>query len=193
MKIISQSKKGIITNAIKTHNELAEDELASLRFAFGEGTADYADYQVRRNGKNELLGVKPYTHSAAKSAAIEEATAQPDIMDAMQVVYGRGRAKAQAVKKYADAGFTENEVKEAVLPHRDDTLIDGYLARHGLTRYAVAQKTGTSQTTLANAAARDTAKGLSAKVISTIAMAIGTDAGKVLNDLIYLEAERDVR
>lgn len=189
MQIKSQTKTGIIMNALKSWEELADDEREAVTFRSGESKEDYRCYQVRRNSKNELLGVRPYFYTEAKSKAIDEAgRGGQNFLDLMQVQFGRGKEKAEAKRRLERQGVKADLITR---PVSKGNLLDTYLSHFDLTRYAVAQKTGIGQSTLQKAAATNTANGLSVKVIASIAMAIGTDPGRVVNDLITLEAQRD--
>ena len=114
MKIKQQTKSGIITEAIKTYDELAEDEVQSLVFAFGDSQEDFADYQVRRNGKGVLLGVRPNNYTEEKSQRVrEDGDAAQRYMDAMAVLYGHGEVKAAAEQRMSDKGVDVDAVEKA--------------------------------------------------------------------------------
>jgi len=114
MKIKQQTKSGIITEAIKTYDELAEDEVQSLVFAFGDSQEDFVDYQVRRNGKGVLLGVRPNNYTEEKSQRVrEDGDAAQRYMDAMAVLYGHGEVKAAAEQRMSDKGVDVDAVEKA--------------------------------------------------------------------------------
>lgn len=188
MEIIEQNSK-VLLNVVKSYSELTPDELDKLIFPSGESKDDYADYQVRRNGKNEVIGVRPYSFTEERKADIERGRQQSqNWLDALQVQYGHGKDKSQAKKRLGEQGI-DARILTPLPPYKN--LIDSYLADFDTTRYEVAKKSGIAATTLQNAARKNTAFGLNTKVVGAIAYTIGTEPGKVLNDLMMLEAHRD--
>lgn len=104
MKIIDQNTNTILS-CIKSYDELASDELDRLRFAVDESKDDFDTYQVRRNGKGVVIGVAPYDFSLAKNKAVDEGTKRAqDWFDMLQVQYGHGKAKSEAVARLRAKG-----------------------------------------------------------------------------------------
>lgn len=110
MIIKDQTKNGQIVNAIKSYDELTDEEKAALTFAWTESKEDYANYQVRYNKHGFLLGVKGHDLSEKK---IKELS-QPhiDMVDSMQLLYGKKHSCAyQSAKKRVRA--TNNQINQA--------------------------------------------------------------------------------
>lgn len=189
MKIIDQNKNTIL-NCVKSYDELAADELDQLRFAVGESKDDFDTYQVRRNGKGVVIGVAPYDFSESKEKAIDEGTKRAqDWFDMLQVQYGQGKAKSEAVARLRAKGIDTDILTP--MPAADN-LLDSYLSDFSVTRYEVAKQSGIAASTLQRAAEKNSAFGLNTKVVGAVAYTIGTDPGRVLNDLVMLEVQRDL-
>jgi len=106
MKILAQAKNGNITMAIKDYEELNEVELNQLTFAYGKSKDDFVNYQVRYNKKGELLGVQAHDSNST------DTDVDPDIIDAMNVIYGNKQQASQAHAKY---GKNAPTIKQARL------------------------------------------------------------------------------
>ena len=112
MIIKDQANNGQILNALKSYDELTDEEKEALIFAWTESKEDYANYQVRYNKHGLLLGVKGHDFSEKKIKEL----GQPhiDMVDSMQLLYGNKHSKAyQAAKKRA--GVTNKQVNDARL------------------------------------------------------------------------------
>ena len=108
MIIKDQAKNGQIVNAIKSYDELTDDEQARLIIPAGQSKDDYINYQVRYNKKGRLLGVAVHElKETAEDTGI-------DIVDSMQLLFGNKHSKAyQAAKKRV--GVTNDQVNSARL------------------------------------------------------------------------------
>lgn len=191
MKIDQQHPNGTIMNAIKTYDELADDEKARIDLPFGDTIEDYSTYRVRRNKKNELRSVVGANYSSKRKAEIASRANEPNIVDAMNVLYGKGKQKAEAVAKYRASGIDEKQVETVFNPVRKNNLLDAYLEQQGITRYQVAKQSGIAETTLMNAAKKSRAIDINTKIIIAIAKTLQKEPGDVLNELIMTEAHRD--
>ena len=203
--IINQTaKNGVVVNALKTYEELTEAEKDAMIFHAGETTWNYKNYQVRYNKKAELIGVQGHDFSDEYRAELDARMGQPDIIDAMNVVYGKGEEKKNALAKFANANFTEEEAKATsekaandiakAVDHSEPTsLLDEYLESKNITRYAVSKASGMASTTLANAAKRVSTVNISSKVMAAVAKSLNITPGQVFNDLVLLEANRDTK
>ncbi|WP_255323883.1 helix-turn-helix domain-containing protein [Lacticaseibacillus paracasei] len=191
MKIDQQHPNGTIMNAIKTYDELADDEKARIDLPFGDTIEDYSTYRVRRNKKNELRSVVGANYSSKRKAEIARRANEPNIVDAMNVLYGKGKQKAEAVAKYRASGIDEKQVEAVFNPVRKNNLLDAYLEQQGITRYQVAKQSGIAETTLMNAAKKSRAIDINTKIIIAIAKTLQKEPGDVLNELIMTEAHRD--
>lgn len=67
-------------------------------------------------------------------------------------------------------------------------VIDTYARNHGLTRYAIAKKTGVSPTMLQRASQKTVSK-MSGEVFSALGQAAGQTPGTVMDELIRLEVD----
>ena len=108
MIIKDQTKNGQIVNAIKSYDELTDDEQAHLIIPAGQSKDDYINYQVRYNKKGKLLGVAVHE--------LKETTEDTgiDMVDSMQLLFGSKHSKAyQAAKKRV--GVTNKQVNDARL------------------------------------------------------------------------------
>lgn len=191
MRIDQQHPNGTIMNAIKTYDELADDEKARIGLPFGDTIEDYSTYRVRRNKKNELRSVVGANYSSKRTAEIARRANEPNIVDAMNVLYGKGKQKAEAVAKYRASGIDEKQVEAVFNPVRKNNLLDAYLEQQGITRYQVAKQSGIAETTLMNAAKKSRAIDINTKIIIAIAKTLQKEPGDVLNELIMTEAHRD--
>lgn len=191
MRIDQQHPNGTIMNAIKTYDELADDEKAHIGLPFGDTIEDYSTYRVRRNKKNELRSVVGVNYSSKRKAEIASRANEPNIVDAMNVLYGKGKQKAEAVAKYRASGIDEKQVETVFNPVRKSNLLDAYLEQQGTTRYQVAKQSGIAETTLMNAAKKSRAIDINTKIIIAIAKTLQKEPGDVLNELIMTEAHRD--
>ncbi|WP_225433873.1 hypothetical protein [Lacticaseibacillus paracasei] len=191
MRIDQQHPNGTIMNAIKTYDELADDEKARIGLPFGDTIEDYSTYRVRRNKKNELRSVVGANYSSKRKAEIASRANEPDIVDAMNILYGKGKQKAEAVAKYRASGIDEKQVEAVFNPVRKSNLLDAYLDQQNTTRYQVAKQSGIAETTLMNAAKKSRAIDINTKIIIAIAKTLQKEPGDVLNELIMTEAHRD--
>lgn len=108
MIIRGQAKNGQIVNAIKSYNELTDNEQAHLMLPYGDSKDDYINYQVRYNRKGTLLGVSG--HELKET----DEDAGVDMVDSMQLLFGNKRSKAyQSAKKRA--GVASKQVNDARL------------------------------------------------------------------------------
>ncbi|MEN2665544.1 hypothetical protein AAG897_12715 [Lacticaseibacillus rhamnosus] len=191
MRVFQQHSSGIILNAIKSYDELTDEEKAAMRLEYGTSKEDYATYQVRRNKHNEIRQVTGYEYSAKKKAEIKAQSSKPSIVDAMNVLYGKGKQKAEAVDKYREAGIDPKDVESTLNPVRHGNLLDAYLEEQGTTRYQVSKKGDIASMTLANAAKKARAIEISTRVILAIAKALQKKPGEVLDGLILTEVHLD--
>lgn len=191
MRVFQQHSSGIILNAIKSYDELTDEEKAAMILAYGTSKEDYDTYQVRRNKHNEIRQVTGYEYSEKRKAEIEAQSSKPNIVDAMNVLYGKGRQKADAVDKYREAGIDPKDVDHALNPVRHGNLLDTYLEEQGTTRYQVSKKGDIASMTLSNAAKKALAIEISTRVILAIAKALQKKPGEVLDGLILTEVHLD--
>ncbi|UYN56965.1 hypothetical protein OFW50_02350 [Lacticaseibacillus chiayiensis] len=191
MRIDQQHPNGTIMNAIKTYDELADDEKARIVLPFGDTIEDYSTYRVRRNKKNEIRSVVGANYSSKRKAEIASRANEPNIVDAMNVLYGKGKQKDEAVAKYRASGIDEKQVEAVFNPVRKSNLLDAYLEQQSTTRYQVAKQSGIAETTLMNAAKKSRAIDINTKIIIAIAKTLQKEPGDVLNELIMTEAHRD--
>lgn len=191
MRIDQQHPNGTIMNAIKTYDELADDEKARIGLPFGDTIEDYSTYRVRRNKKNELRSVVGANYSSKRKAEIASRTNEPNIVDAMNILYGKGKQKAEAAAKYRASGIDEKHVETVFNPVHKSNLLDAYLEQQNTTRYQVAKQSGIAETTLMNAAKKSRAIDINTKIIIAIAKTLQKEPGDVLNELIMTEAHRD--
>lgn len=108
MIIKDRAKNGQVLNAIKSYDELTDEELANLIIPDGQSKDDYINYQVRYNKKGKLLGVSVYEMKENKEDA------GIDMVDSMQLLFGNKHSKTyQSAKKRA--GVTNKQVNAARL------------------------------------------------------------------------------
>lgn len=191
MRIDQQHPNGTVMNAVKTYDELTDDEQSKMILPHGETIEDYSTYRVRRNKKNELRSVTGEDYSAKRSAEIAARSAQPNIVDAMNILYGKGKQKADASAKYRASGIDEKHVKAVFNPVHKNNLLDAYLEQQNTTRYQVSKQSGIAETTLMNAAKKSRAIDINTKIIIAVAKTLQKEPGDVLNELIMTEARRD--
>lgn len=199
MKIDQQHPNGTIMNAVKTYNELTNDEKAAMTFKKGYTIEDYDNYRIRRNRKNEIISAEGRALSAkgnfkdfAEREKFEaEHPAGPNIVDAMNILYGKDKQKDEAVAKYRASDIDEKQVEAVFNPVRKSNLLDAYLEQQNTTRYQVAKQSGIAETTLMNAAKKSRAIDINTKIIIAIAKTLQKEPGDVLNELIMTEAHRD--
>lgn len=191
MRIDQQHPNGTVMNAVKTYDELTKDEQSKMVLPYGETVEDYSTYRVRRNKKNELRSVTGEDYSAKRSTEIAARSAQPNIVDAMNVLYGKGKQKAEAVAKYRASGIDEKHVKAVFNPVHKNNLLDAYLEQQNTTRYQVSKQSGIAETTLMNAAKKSRAIDINTKIIIAVAKTLQKEPGDVLNELIMTEAHRN--
>ena len=191
MRIDQQHPNGTVMNAVKTYDELTKDEQSKMVLPYGETVEDYSTYRVRRNKKNELRSVTGEGYSAKRSTEIAARSAQPNIVDAMNVLYGKGKQKAESVAKYRASGIDEKHVKAVFNPVHKNNLLDAYLEQQNTTRYQVSKQSGIAETTLMNAAKKSRAIDINTKIIIAVAKTLQKEPGDVLNELIMTEAHRN--
>lgn len=97
MKILDQAKNGQICNAIKTYDELTDEEKKNLQLSTNEDIEDYATFQVRYNKKGSLLGVQGHEFSEKENSKFEKP--QIDMVDSMQLLFGKKRSRAYEMAK----------------------------------------------------------------------------------------------
>lgn len=105
MIIKEQAKNGQIVNAIKSYNELTDDEQARLIIPAGQSKDDYINYQVRYNKRGKLLGVAVHEmKETTKDTGI-------DIVDSMQLLFGDRMSKAyrDAKKRVTSVTHVSND------------------------------------------------------------------------------------
>lgn len=108
MIIKDQAKNGQIVNAIKSYDELNDEEQARLIIPAGQSKNDYINYQVRYNKKGKLLGVAVHEMKETKEDT------GIDMVDSMQLLFGNKHSKAyQSAKKRA--GVTNKQINDARL------------------------------------------------------------------------------
>lgn len=96
MEIRREHKNGVILEAIKTYEELTEEEKGRLVISSAEKISDYKNFRVDRNKKDEISRVKGYDLSKERSRQLNE---RVDFVDALQVVYGKKGSKQQRKAK----------------------------------------------------------------------------------------------
>lgn len=99
MEIKSTSKNGQVTQAIKTYEELTEEEKGKLRIPVTNELSDYANFTVHYNKKGDLLKVALGSFSDKKKAELAESV---DFVDTLQVVFGEGKAQEKAKERVTD-------------------------------------------------------------------------------------------
>lgn len=73
-----------MTVIIKKLRELSINELGDVVVPYGDKITDYETFQVRKNNKGLLLGVKPYEYTKAKKKEINRQRYNNiDVVDAM--------------------------------------------------------------------------------------------------------------
>ena len=112
MKILEKAKNGQPVYLIKIYEELTASELDELRFPYTDSKEDYKNYAVHYSKKGELIRVQPHDFSGKKKKEIEKMINQPDILDSMQVLFGRKHSRAyQSSKKRLNV--SNNEINNA--------------------------------------------------------------------------------
>lgn len=108
MIVKEKAQNGRILIALKSYDELTDEELANLIIPDGQFKDDYINYQVRYNKKGKLLGVSVYEIKESKEDA------GIDMVNSMQLLFGNKHSKAyQSAKKRA--GVTNKQVNVARL------------------------------------------------------------------------------
>ncbi len=112
MKIIEKAKNGQPVYLLKKYDELTNTELDELRFPYPDSKEDYKDYAVYYNKKGELIRVQPHDFSDKMKKEIEKNSNQPNILDSMQVLFGKKYSKAYQVSKKR-LNVSDNEINNA--------------------------------------------------------------------------------
>lgn len=112
MKIIEKAKNGQPVYLLKKYDELTNTELDELRFTYPDSKEDYKDYAVYYNKKGELIRVQPHDFSDKMKKEIEKNSNQPNILDSMQVLFGKKYSKAYQVSKKR-LNVSDNEINNA--------------------------------------------------------------------------------
>lgn len=149
MEILGQAKNGQITQAIKTYEELTDEEKGALRLTAGSSIEDYKNYLVTCTKTGDRLTVKGKDLSEAKKQELSE---HVDVVDALEVVYGKkGTKRNEAAKKSVNRSL-KNQGDNATIENdttADIELINELLASD-LSAYRIAEVTGISRTTITN-------------------------------------------
>lgn len=100
MKILEKAKNGQPVYLLKKYEELTASELEKLRFPYPDSKEDYKNYAVHYNKKGELIRVVVHDFSDKVKKEIEKNSNQPNILDSMQVLFGKKHSRVyQASKK----------------------------------------------------------------------------------------------
>ena len=174
MIIKTQAKNGVITQAVKTYDELTAEEKKKLVFVSGTKKEFYENYIVNYNKKGDLLRVQCHESTSERTKEVNiksaEIKATPNIGDFLDATYGHGETQEKARKKIAASAIKE------LLIENDSSIAE------------VSRTSDVSATTIYSAADKPVAK-TSVAVIKAIATTINKTPGDVLNELIKLEKD----
>lgn len=121
MQILRQHENGVILDAIKTWEELTEEEIDKLPRYTKEERENQKNYKISRNKKNEVRRAVGHEFTDEYSAYLDERTSQPNIMDFSASLFGKGKQKKNADKKINKAlkdkniNMTPEEASERAL------------------------------------------------------------------------------
>lgn len=104
MEIKQVAKNGIITQAVKTYDELTQEELNILRIPATTAIEDYANFKCYWNKQGEIIRVVVGEFAELKRAEIEAERNNPDWIDVFKVAQG----------KHVRKGLFTNKEREAI-------------------------------------------------------------------------------
>lgn len=99
MTNVQMHANGTVLFAEKAWEELTSEEQAMVHVGVDEEITDYITFGVQRNKKNEIVRVANGKFSEAKRAEIKARSEKFDVLDAVQVLFGKGEGKKRALHK----------------------------------------------------------------------------------------------
>ncbi|MCI5708008.1 hypothetical protein [Veillonella caviae] len=104
MEIKQVAKNGIITQAVKTYDELTQEELNILRIPATTAIEDYANFKCYWNKQGEVIRVVVGEFAELKREEIKAHANEPTWVDVFKVAQG----------KHVREGLFTNKEREAI-------------------------------------------------------------------------------
>lgn len=114
------AKNGIAVAEVKNYENLTAEEKEMLQVPFGDEISEYADFMVRRNKRNELLGVTGFNLSDSY-----EAGSDYDYRDFLTLINGNKSQFAIAKKRFeSEKGHPLNLTQRQIRDILEDSMYE---------------------------------------------------------------------